>query len=273
VAVVLLVRHARTGANTEGRLAGSAPVDLDEVGVATAQALGVRLAGVALRAVVSSPLLRCRRTLALALPDHMVQLEPRLTECGYGEWQGRPLRELATEALWSTVQHHPSAVSFPGGESMAAMSARAVAAIRDWNTRIESAHGPDAVWLACSHGDVIKSIVADALGLHLDLFQRIAIDPASISVIRYTPHRAFLVRLNETGTPLQAFLAPPPPDARAGGESDAPVGGGAGPSPVPAAASPLSAVDGASPAGAVPGLVDDSGRTGAAGSAQPAIGG
>ena len=81
---------------------------------------------------------------------------------------------------------------------MAAMSARAVAAVRTWDERVTAEHGADALWLACSHGDVIKAIVADALGLHLDQFQRIIIDPASITVIRYTPGRPFLVRLNDT---------------------------------------------------------------------------
>ena len=72
---------------------------------------------------------------------------------------------------------------------------RAVSAVRDWNARL----GPDATYLVCSHGDVIKSIIADSLGLHLDLFQRIQVDPCSLTVIRYTPLRPFLIRLNDTG--------------------------------------------------------------------------
>jgi broad specificity phosphatase PhoE len=123
---------------------------------------------------------------------------------------------------------------FPGegGEAMADMQARAVTAIREWDARVSATHGADAVWLACSHGDVIKSIVADALGMHLDLFQRITADPGSITTIRYTPLRPFLLRGNDTGGDL-GYLVPPkrPRRRRAvarGESSDAPVGGGIG---------------------------------------------
>ena len=106
-------------------------------------------------------------------------IEPDLVECGYGAWEGQALKTLAKDPLWRVVQQHPSAVTFPGrGEAMAAMSARAVAAVRAHDDRVRREHGDDALWLACSHGDVIKAVVADALGLHLDLFQRIVIDPA-----------------------------------------------------------------------------------------------
>ena len=118
-------------------------------------------------------------------------------ECRYGDWTGQPLKKLATEKLWRVVQAHPSAVTFPGpdGESMPEMQHRAVTAIRDWNTRL----GQDATYLVCSHGDVIKAIVADSLGLHLDQYQRIQADPCSLTVIRYTPLRPFLVRMNDRG--------------------------------------------------------------------------
>jgi probable phosphomutase (TIGR03848 family) len=178
--------------------------------------------------VVTSPLVRCRQTVELALPDADPAVEEDLTECGYGAWQGQPLKKLAKDPLWPVVQLHPSAAVFPGGEAMAAMSARAVAAVRAWDAKVAASHGADAVWLACSHGDVIKAIVADALGLHLDQFQRIVVDPASVTAIRYTPTRPFLVRLNDTGG--LAGLAPPPKKRRRrrAGESDAAVGGGAG---------------------------------------------
>jgi broad specificity phosphatase PhoE len=109
---------------------------------------------------------------------------------------------------------------------MAAMSARAVAAIRRWDAAVAQQSGPDALWLACSHGDVIKAIVADALGLHLDEFQRIVADPASVTAIRYTPTRPFLIRLNDTAD-LSA-LVPPKRRRRRRPSSDAVVGGGAG---------------------------------------------
>jgi broad specificity phosphatase PhoE len=111
---------------------------------------------------------------------------------------------------------------------MAAMSARAVTAIRHWDAEVTAGHGPEALWLACSHGDVIKAIVADAMGLHLDQFQRIVADPASVTVIRYTPTRPFLVRLNDTAD--LSGLIPPKRRARRSrpAPSDAAVGGGAG---------------------------------------------
>jgi probable phosphomutase (TIGR03848 family) len=223
VATVLLLRHGRTTANATGELAGRRPVELDETGRAQAARAGERLRPLPLAAVVSSPLIRCRQTVELALPGLPVTVEEGLTECGYGDWEGRPLKELAKEELWPVVQAHPSAVVFPGGEAMAAMSARAIAAIRQWDARITAEHGAEAVWVACSHGDVIKAILADAMGLHLDEFQRIVADPASVSVIRYTPLRPFVVRVNDTGE--LASLVPRKAEAEG---SDAAVGGGAG---------------------------------------------
>jgi probable phosphomutase (TIGR03848 family) len=223
VATVLLLRHGRTTSNVTGELAGRRPVELDDIGRKQAERVGERLRPLPLAAVVTSPLIRCRMTLDLALPGASPVTDEGLTECGYGDWEGRPLKELASDPLWPVVQQHPSGATFPNGESMAAMSARAVATIRSWDTKVTAEHGPDALWLACSHGDVIKAILADALGLHLDQFQRIVADPASVSVIRYTPTRPFVVRVNDTAD--LATLIPPP---QAVAESDAAVGGGAG---------------------------------------------
>ncbi len=235
MATVLLLRHGRTVSNADGTLAGRAAVGLDDTGTAQATAVGERLRGVPLRAIVSSPLKRCLDTIELALAASNSTLPPTvedgLIECGYGDWEGQPLRKLVKDPLWKVVQLHPSAVRFPGaeGESMAAMSARSVAAVRAWDARVTAEHGPDALWLACSHGDVIKAIVADALGLHLDLFQRLVVDPGSVTAIRYTPTRPFLLRLNDTGAPL-ASLVPPRRRRRRTRpvDSDAPVGGGSG---------------------------------------------
>ncbi|MFF5173516.1 histidine phosphatase family protein [Micromonospora sp. NPDC000089] len=231
MATLLLLRHGRTTANAAGGLAGRQPVELDDTGRAQAAAVGERLRGLPLAAVVSSPLIRCRQTLELALPGTEPVLEDGLIECGYGGWEGQPLKKLAKEPLWPVVQQHPSAAVFPEGESMAGMAARAVAAVRAWDARVTAEHGPEAVWLACSHGDVIKAIVADALGVHLDLFQRIVADPASVTAIRYTPLRPFLVRLNDTGGDLGGLVPPRPKRRRRASrpaESDAAVGGGAG---------------------------------------------
>ena len=222
MATVLLLRHGRTTANATGLLAGRQPIDLDETGIAQAGRAGARLRDLPLAAVVSSPLARCKRTVEIALPDAEIVEDDGLIECGYGDWEGKPLKELAKDPLWPVVQQHPSAAIFPNGEAMSDMSARAIATIRRWDVKITASHGPGALWLACSHGDVIKAIVADALGLHLDQFQRIAVDPASISVIRYTPTRPFVVRVNEGGD--LASLVPPKSETAG---SDAAVGGGA----------------------------------------------
>ncbi|MFI5495627.1 histidine phosphatase family protein [Actinoplanes sp. NPDC051859] len=230
MATLLLLRHGRTTANAAGGLAGRQPVELDDTGRAQAVRVGERLRELPLAAVVSSPLIRCRQTLDLALPGVTPEVDEGLIECGYGDWEGRPLKDLAKEPLWPVVQQHPSAVVFPGGEAMAAMSARAVAAVRRWDAQVTAEHGPEALWLACSHGDVIKAIVADAMGLHLDEFQRIVADPASLSVIRYTPTRPFLVRLNDTAE-LGGLVPPKRTDdaeVDPAAQSDAAVGGGAG---------------------------------------------
>ena len=132
------------------------------------------------------------------------------------------------------MQQQPSAVRFPGGESMTEMAARAVGAIRAWDAKLAAEHGADAVWAAVSHGDVIKAILADALGMHLDSFQRIMVDPASVSIIRYTGTRPYVVTMNSTTTDLGADVraAAAPRSRAAGGRigdaRDAPVGGGLG---------------------------------------------
>jgi probable phosphomutase (TIGR03848 family) len=265
VTTVLLVRHGLT-ASTGQLLTGWTPgVGLDERGRAQAKALGERIAAVPLDVIVSSPLDRCRQTVeeiitaranrSASEPDLVVDDE--VGECKYGDWTGKPLKELEKDPLWPVVQAHPSAVRFPGeaGESMLDMQHRAVTAIRSWNARL----GKDATYLVCSHGDVIKAIVADCLGLHLDQVQRIVADPCSLTVIRYTPLRPFLLRLNDTGGGVDDLLPRPSQhsasqhgasqhgasqhgasqpgtgseggtggDSTLSGESDAVIGGGAG---------------------------------------------
>lgn len=233
MATVILARHGRTAANATGILAGRSPgVSLDDTGRQQAQRAAERIAGLPLAGVVSSPLQRCRETARLLAPDHRPVTEQRLSECDYGEWTGRPLKSLAKEKLWRTVQAQPSAARFPGGESLQEMSARAVAAVRERDAAYDAEAGEHAVWLAVSHGDVIKAVLADALGMHLDAFQRIMVDPASLSVVRYTPERAFVVTMNSSSGAL-GHLAPPRGRRRRRG-SDAVVGGGAGPEQEPA---------------------------------------
>ncbi|TDC63437.1 MSMEG_4193 family putative phosphomutase [Actinomadura sp. GC306] len=234
---LLLVRHGLT-AMTGPVLAGWTPgVRLDDRGRGQAARLAERLAALPIAAVVTSPLERCAETAQAIAAGHdapigPVQTDERFGEVRYGDWTGRPLKELAEEPLWRVVQAHPSAARFPGpdGESLAAAQHRAVTAVRDWNARVAAEHGPDALYLVCSHGDIIKSVVADALGLHLDQFQRIQADPASLTVIRYTETRPFVVRVNDTGGDVAALVPPPPREGsgKAGlGPEDAPVGGGA----------------------------------------------
>lgn len=236
MATVILVRHGRTTANASGTLAGRLPgVKLDATGLAQAVRTGERLAVVPLVAVVSSPLERCKQTareVVRARSERIAIATDRgITECDYGDWQGRPLKELGKEKLWSVVQTQPSAATFPGGESMTGMQARAVAAVRRRDAAIEAEHGPGAVWVAVSHGDIIKSVLADALGMHLDLFQRLNVDPASISIVRYTASRPYVLATNTHAGDL-SWLAPPPSKkgSRAKATTDAVVGGGAGPS-------------------------------------------
>lgn len=231
MATVILVRHGRTTANASGVLAGrTAGVKLDHLGRDQAKRAGERLAPVPLAAIVSSPLERCRQTSRaiaseqdVALP---VSIDKGIVECDYGDWQGGKLSELGKEDLWKVVQSQPSAVIFPGGESLPVMQARSVAAIRRHDAAIEAEHGSKAVWVAVSHGDIIKSILADALGMHLDLFQRIHVDPASISIIRYSAGRPTVLASNTHAGDL-SWLTPTPDDAAA--DDGAPVGGGAGP--------------------------------------------
>ena len=229
--LVLVVRHGLT-ASTGTALTGWMPgVVLDDRGRAQARTLGTRLAGVPLDAIISSPLDRCQQTAQAIADAHegpplTVQLDERVGECHYGDWTGQPLKKLAKEPLWRVVQAHPSAVRFPGGESMLGMQDRAVGAVRDWNERL----GREAVYVVCSHGDVIKSILADSLGMHLDMCQRIQVDPCSLSVIRYTPLRPFVLRMNDIAGDVSGLKRPSSqaPGASARHEEEAQVGGGAG---------------------------------------------
>ncbi|HTM85133.1 MAG TPA: histidine phosphatase family protein [Mycobacterium sp.] len=223
---VILLRHGRSTANTAGVLAGrSGGVDLDDTGRAQAAGLVDRIGELPLKAVVHSPLLRCERTVEPLVRALGLQpiVDERLTEVDYGAWTGRKLAELADEPLWRVIQVQPSAAVFPDGEGLAQVQTRAVAAVRDHDRRLAEQHGADVLWLACTHGDVIKSVVADAVGTHLDSFQRIVADPASMSVIRYTRLRPFVLHVNHTGQRLTAALvapAEPTGDAAVGGTTE-----------------------------------------------------
>lgn len=249
MAILILVRHGRTVANADGTLAGWTPgVGLDERGSAQVERVGRRLAATPLAAVVSSPLQRCQQTAeailraqpprAASAAAPTLHTEDAIGECRYGAWTGGRLSDLAKDPLWREVQESPSTVRFPphehfAAESMAEMLDRAVGAVTDWDARIEAEHGPGAVWVAVSHGDVIKSLVSWFLASPFDRFQRIVIDPASVTIVRKSSHDGppFVLRVNDTGsdpvdlTGLSRTLAKESSQERSG---DAPVGGGAG---------------------------------------------
>lgn len=240
MAICILLRHGRTQANVDGVLAGWSPgIGLDDTGAQQARTAGERLAGVELAAIVASPLQRCQETAAAVLAaqpaDRAVlrHTEDDLGEARYGAWTGRPLKELAEEPLWRDVQDRPSTVTFPvdddfAHESMSQMAERAAAAVARWDARIEAEHGPGAVWVAVSHGDVIKAVLADALATPLDEFQRIVVDPASLSIVHRTRARPFVLRTNDTGSEPVDLTGLVQRLRTEGASGDAQVGGGAG---------------------------------------------
>ncbi|GAA4173759.1 MSMEG_4193 family putative phosphomutase [Gryllotalpicola koreensis] len=211
MATVVFVRHGRTAANARGVLAGrSAGVGLDEVGREQATRTAERLAAVPLAAVVSSPLMRCRQT-ARAILDRQAgapaaPVDRGFIEADYGSWQGRALSELAREPLWSVVQSRPSAAEFPGGESLTAMQARALAALRRHDEAVEAASGAASVFAVVTHADIIKSLIVAAQGRPLDEFQRVQVAPASVSIVRYRGEEAEVLGVNTHDGDLAEFL-------------------------------------------------------------------
>jgi probable phosphomutase (TIGR03848 family) len=203
--VVLLVRHART-ATTGKRLPGRAPgLVLSPAGRREAEALAGRLAGVpGLAAVYSSPLERARETAAaIARPRRLaVRIARDLIELDVGRWTGLALRAARKRPEWATVQRHPSGFRFPDGESFTDMQARVVAAIGQLVAR----HAGQTV-VAVSHADPIKAALAHALGIPLDLFQRLVVAPASVSAVAYGPAGPTVLTTNATGDGLGPFLA------------------------------------------------------------------
>ncbi|MEV0296421.1 histidine phosphatase family protein [Nocardia sp. NPDC050710] len=226
---VILLRHGVSTSNTARTLAGrSAGVDLTERGTEQARAVADRLAGLPIEHIVHSPLLRCQRTVGPLAEKFGLEPEydDRLIEVDYGDWTGKAIADLLTEPLWKVVQRHASGAVFPGGEGLAQVQSRAVAAIREHDRAFAEKHGRDVLWVACTHGDVIKSVLADALGIHLDGFQRIVVEPASISVIRYTPTAPYVWRLNDTGSDLSALAPPERPGSGPSAAASGPVPGG-----------------------------------------------
>ena len=178
---ILLIRHGEN--NMVGkRLAGRLPeVHLNEKGREQAQAVGKALANAPIKAIYSSPLERAVETAeplaaALGLP---IQEAPGLIELGYGDWEGKTLKQLGRRKLWKVVQEQPSQMRFPNGESFVEVQARAVGEIE----RIAAVHEERDLVACFTHGDVIRLLMAHYLAAPLDEFQRLAANPASISVV------------------------------------------------------------------------------------------
>lgn len=252
MATVLLVRHGQSSANVAGVLAGWSPgVALSECGREQAAALAPVLALLHPARVVSSPVQRCLETAQLLVADPpegavlpTVEEDDGLGECHYGTWTGRPLSDLATDPLWRVIQDDPQSpdASFPAdtgsgfaGESLTRMTARLAAAHERLDDEVTAAHGPHALWVAVSHGDPIKSLLATASGAGVAGLQRFHVDPGSVSLIRRTgtgaDARLMILGSNLSGPDVAARVAsarPTSPTPGPGAAGDAVVGGGAG---------------------------------------------
>ena len=207
---IVLLRHAHSSANAKAILAGRAPgVDLSDRGRKESQDVAKRLKEINFSLIRVSPMERCAQTIEPLLAQlskgsgakPIIEVEKDLVEVDYGKWTGRKLAILSRDKAWKVVQNNPSAMYFPGGEGLLDVQARAMRAVN--NAANTPGRGPK---LLVSHGDVIKSIVASVLGAHLDHFQKIVIDPASITVLDFNGVDFRVLTLNSTTAPITAFL-------------------------------------------------------------------
>ena len=222
---LILARHAvtaQTGPLLSGRATG---ISLSDDGRRQAEALADRLAPLPVTAIYASPIERTTETAAAVAARHGLSVEPLpgVLEADYGDWTGQSLADLAKTDLWKVVQRSPSRARFPDGESIAEMQTRTVAALE----AVVADHPGDIV-VVVSHADPIKSVIAHFTGVHLDLFQRIAVSPASVTVFVLGPHGVTLVKCNDTGS-----LSELVPAAPAVADDDAPVADGESPAPEP----------------------------------------
>jgi probable phosphomutase (TIGR03848 family) len=215
---LVLVRHAVT-AHTGPLLSGRAPgIDLSEEGRAQADALGARMAALPVTAVYASPIERTAQTAQAVAAPHALDVRclEGVLEADYGDWTGQKLADLAKTDLWKLVQRTPSRVVFPGGEAMATMQTRMVVALE----AVVVAH-PGELVVVVSHADPIKAAIAHFTGVHLDLFQRIVVSPASVTAFAFGPHGVSMLKCNDTGG--LDDLVPPKPEGppSAGEDTDA----------------------------------------------------
>ena len=199
---LLLIRHAVNDHVTSGKLAGrTAGVHLNEEGQAQALALGKRLAQAPIEHIYASPIERTMET-AEAIAQHHPQLQvircAEIGEVDYGDWQGKAIGELQARKMWEVVQEYPSRAYFPAGETMRGAQVRIVDAIE----KLVQCH-PDQMIALVFHADLIKMALAHYLGMHLDVFQRIVISPASISVLQLGHSRPFVVSMNDIAHVLE----------------------------------------------------------------------
>ncbi len=210
---VVLIRHAHSQANAKGILSGRmAGISLSETGLVQAQNLITRLGALKVAQLRISPLERCGQTInpwwesvgQETNPSVKLVEDENLIEVDYGNWSGKKLSVLSMNKLWKVVQNNPSAMYFPSGEGLAAMQERAMRVIYGC---LESKKKGATVLV--SHGDVIKSMVASVLGMHLDDFQRIVIDPASVTIIDFSIDKPRLILLNDSRSNLESFINAP----------------------------------------------------------------
>jgi len=210
---LVLIRHAHSEANAAGILSGRLPnVHLSEKGLEQSEDLAVRLGNFPVSTLRISPMERCFETISPWLNSIVLQknpkfepiIDPELTEVDYGTWSGKKLAVLSRNKLWKTVQEAPSRTYFPSGEGIAQMQSRAMTSVHQAVSN--KAKGSAVI---VSHGDVIKSIVASALGMHLDEFQRIVIDPASISILDFSTTKPRALLLNDSRSKVTELLVAP----------------------------------------------------------------
>lgn len=216
--ILLLIRHASNDYMRDGRLAGRTPgVHINAQGQREADDLARRTAHLPIRAIYSSPLDRALDTAnAIAACHHLpVTIVQDILETDAGEWTGRKISEINTTDTWQAIQKAPIGVNLPDGESIDQVQARMVAAI----DKIVTDHPNDIVAIV-SHADPLKSVIAHYLGWDLNNFQRIAINPASVTVLSVSDKGNSLLRLNDTG-PLK-ITPPAPPTPASPGEAAAP---------------------------------------------------
>lgn len=197
MARIVLLRHAHSIANEKNLLAGRmSGITLSKSGKSQALDLVDRLGAMQFDEIAISPLQRCRETIDPWLSANNAKsrlvIDESISEVDYGSWSGKTLASLRRKAQWKVVQDFPSQMTFPEGESLLEMQGRALSGFYRLNA--VKGKGPR---LLVSHGDVIKSIVAHCLGMHLDQFQRLVIEPASITIIDTDSGVSRLVRFND----------------------------------------------------------------------------